>query len=770
MTRREKLLALQPNALTDKLKIIFENGEPMKLGEGGSGIIYKVKQLFSEDDDIFELRAIKFFTYRDDLVSKWGYVSNANFDTEIKNYTRLNHQNVLKVVDGGYYKVENMGVEIKIPYLVNEYFDLPDLESLFLPHNKSKCMAILKDEETIFSLFLQIIKGIQYLHRNEFYHCDIAPKNVLLKADKDGEFLAVIGDIGSGKSTSNATFRKMLVIGTREFMPKEIQLIKNTEISFDEFKKLQPYWDIGCTVKTLQKIIQNIKTSNLFNFDFWNLDRLYEKLGEHIYKNVDEVFADLEHLRPSSNQIFKLDELSEASRNIGQVIIPINSAFLSKRMRDISRHDIMLRLMDVTQLLGGATFFPGASHTRYEHSLGTYELMRKAMLALLRNNEYAKMLSEEVVIIGLLSALLSSIAYYPFSYIVGELQEQESNLYRILVPRDIFHRLMNMKSEITYKSLIDCISDLFSADKIAEGSLEYVIFGKSGNSIRELDVLNAILNSSVGVRVIDYLMRDSHHIGLTYEMNPNDLFMSMSIAKGEFCLKQSGITSAEEIISNRYWLFKRIYWNDPNRAYAAILKHLFFTTNQEEFALDLLNKLHAASNSDVLDLLLKHSGDHKESFEYSLKLIRQKGQVRYKSVLVLDKASSQPHSAFICRNFFKLDYSGQHRIRDLIEKEFIRTYKIDESQVNKGALILIDMPYEREGTKLGNDIRVQRYDNSYIELLKASGIVNGLNQSFQDQLMLVRVFIRPDIFYQFDNEESKIRLEEFFNDQLYNNL
>lgn len=770
MTNREKILGLKCNILGDKYEIISKDDEFLPVGQGGTGIVYEAKQHFSDSNSVFSRRAVKFFIYRDDLIEKFGYVPVVNFDAEIRNITRFSHQNVLKVIDGGYYTINIEDQMIRIPYTVTEFFDGPNLKDLFLPCNSEFCKTVFKDEETVFSLLIQIVKGIQYLHKNHFYHCDIAPKNIFLKADEDGEFLAVIGDLGSGKTIIPKMFNSTMVIGTREYMPENVEKLKNTEITYEQFCELQPEWDLSSTAKTILRIISNIKDSNLFNFDFWNLDRLSEKLSKNKYSRIDEILTDLEHLCPSSNQIFKLDELSEASRKINQVLIPINSVFLSRRMRKISKHDIMLRLMEVSQFLEGASIYPGANHTRYEHSLGTYELMRKAMLALLRNNDYATFLSEKYVIIGLLSALLSSIVYYPYSYAITELQEQEPELYRELAPRNVFYKLMNEKSAITNLSLLESINELFNVYQIDINSLEHVIFGKTGHRSKELDVLNAILNSSVGVRVMDYLMRDSHHIGLTYKIHPNDLFKSMSIASGEFCLKQTGITSAEQIITNRYWLFKRIYWSSPNRGNAALLKHLFFSSYCETFVVDLFNHLHEATYNDVLLLLVKHAGDNEESIRHSINLIQKRGQIKYKNVLTLDKASSIPLSSDICSKFAELNYTDQHKIRDEIEKDFIREFNIDESLLNMGVLVLVDMPFEKKGTKLGNDIRIHRYDNSYLELKSASGIVAGLNQSFQDQLMLLRVYIRPDIFSSYIDKEEQTKIEEYFKQQLHNLL
>ncbi len=774
-TKRERILNIEKDTLGTKYEFVTENDGICKpIGQGGSGIVYIANQIFSSDKSAYSKRAVKFFAYKDDLVAKLGFVSNENFDVEINNICRFNHQNILKVVDGNYYDVtikNDDGTETieHIPYTVTEFIDGPTLEELFEIENKNLCQSIIKDEDSVFELFHQTLVGIEYLHKNNFYHCDIAPKNIFIKST-DSDFFAVIGDLGAGKTTTTHAFQKTRVIGTRAYMPDNVKEVKDKEISYEEFCDLQPAWDIYSTIITLKEIIEKIKNSGYFCFDFWNIDRLYEKLEEHTYNSIDEIVIDIEHLRPTSNQIFRLDELSEASKSIGQVLLPINSAYLSRRMRKLSKHDMLLRLMEVPQLLEGATTFPGANHTRYEHTLGTYELMRKAMLSLLRNKEYAKFLSEKYVIIGLLAALLSSITNYPYSYAINELQNQESELFATITPRILFDKLIGIKSDVSGNSLSECISELFKEYKIDVSDIKYVIFGKENDGIRnkELDVLNCILNSSVGVRVIDYMMRDSHHVGLTYKIDTDALFKSMSIWKGEFCLRQPGITSAEQIISNRYWLFKRIYWSDPNRANCALLKHIFYTVHSEKFSNELHEKFHLSSKNDIQNIILENCcGANKISIQCSINQINQKGQTRYKSMLVLDKNSEYPHSNDICNRFANMKYSKQHEIRDKIERELMKEYDIPEITPNYGAILLIDMPYEKQGNKLGDDIRILRYDESHLSLDTASGIVSGLKTSFDNQLMLLRVFVRPDVFEKLIEDYGKPTIENFICEKLY---
>lgn len=767
---REEILNLESFPLGKKYD--FTNAKT--LGSGGSGIVYLANQIFDNkgNQQLSKKRAVKFFIYREDLIEKLGLVSISNFNTEMVNISNLDHQNILKVIDVGNYKVNIENEEKTIPYTITEFIDGPTFETLFENDYIDFAKAHIRNEEIIFSLFEQLLNAIDYLHNKHFYHCDIAPKNIFLKVEENN-LVAILGDLGAGNFI-HPEFTTTKVIGTKKYMTKEAISKKDKDIPYGEFCQLQPMWDIYSTVITLKEIIGKLKNSDYLEFDTWSLDRLYEKLDETEFDTISSIIKCVNNLRPSSNQILKLDELSEASRNILEILIPINSVFITKRMKKIADHDIMLRLKNVSQLSEGDMTFPGANHTRYEHSLGTYELMRKAMIALLRNKDYAKYMSEKNVIIGLISALLSSVNYFPYSYIITELNSQQSDLFNDLAPIKAFERFFEKKSDITGLSISDLINKEFNQYNVTIDELEYVIFGKKIGQPRnrDLEILHLLLNSSIGVRVVDYIMRDSHHIGLTYKVNVGDLFKALAISDGEFCLKQQGILSAEQIVANRYWLYKRIYWCDPNRAYTALAKHVFYLVGQTNFQSELLENLYNITKQDINSLILKNAdGSNSKTIERSILQLSRMGQSRYRSVLVLDNNANHAHASSICVSFKQLDYAKQHNIRDQLEESFCQRYSeyIKEPIRDSGALLLIDMPYNKTHSKLGNDFRVLRYDQSYIEPSKTSGVISGLESTFDEQLLLLRVYLRPDIYDKLIGEGKVTReqIETFLCDKLY---
>lgn len=767
---RKEILKLSRDCLGEKY--CFDSNTPEPIGSGGTGLVYAVRQIFDQQKRISTVRAIKFFLYRDDLVSENGFVSNENFITEIVNISRFNHQNILKVVDGNFYRVEHEDNVISIPYIVTELIEDCTLESIFDVDCTDICNEFLRNEENIFSVFEQIARGLCYLHSYSFYHCDIAPKNIFIKKNNENEWLAIIGDLGAGRTLTDNSFEEAIVIGTKNYMPDEIKDKKNKRVSWEEFRTFQPKWDIYSLKQTLLWTIEKCK--NKEQTESWHLERLRERISNTDYNCMELILEDIEHLRPSSNKIFNLDELSEASSSMRQTLIPINPAFLSYNMYKISKHYMLIRLLNVPQLLEGAATFPGANHTRYEHSLGTYELMRKAMLALLRNKEYVNFLDERMVIVGLLSALLSSIVHFPLSYAAIELESEEKGTLQGFSNRKIFRKIMNY-SKNDQISLLDTINQLFEKYYINEADLEYVIFGKDIAKERDekLEILFNLLNSSVGVRVVDYLTRDSYHIGIKYNVDTDSLFSYMSIKNGEFCIKQSGISAAEQVIINRYWLFKRIYWCEPNRANVALIKFLFYTKKQSEGFVDkLINRIPELDRLKIEKLLIEDKNiETAKKAKDIIDFLNKKGEKRYKRIYVIGKDYAAENAAVIWNKVSEMNYSEKENIRVSIENRLMELLEIKEKN-DQMPIVLLDFPYEKDDHKLGNDIKVLRHDGSEIYLPRVSTTIKGVSDSFKEQLTLLRVYIRPDIYENYikDNHDRDNKLSECIGAWLYSIL
>lgn len=761
MNRSELILNLIGENTISNYTFLNNSNNVDKLGEGGSGYILVANQNMGENASV--KRAVKFFVFKDELWEENGIVSNNNFLSEIVNISRLSHQNIIKVIDGNLI-VYNMNEKTyKIPYIVTELIEGYDAENIFNDNNKDKAKKIFKNEDVIFNFFLQIIDGIGYLHKNLCYHCDIAPKNIFIKENNDGSTFAILGDLGLATFFEDSTNldSEISVLGTRKYMPNNVARIKNEKVSKKEFKKLQPAWDIYSTIMSLIEIIDNIKNLDSEKFaQMWNLNLLYEKLKKILndttsIKTIDKIKNEIEVLQPNNNKILSLEEISEASSGIGQKLIPVSPAFLSYRVQMLTRSDIMLRLNDVTQLFTGTTIFPGANHTRYEHSLGTYELMRKTIISLMRNSEYRKFFSIRNIVVGLLAALLSSLDCFPYSHAFSELLKQGVDI-KTLKDSEIFKYYINFSNE-KHESLWSEIIHLFGEYNIQLSEIEYVIYGKTKEQEynKELQILHIILNSSIGVRVVDYLIRDAYHIGMEYTIDIEYLIKSMTIKDDNFYLSQKGVVHAEQIISNRYWMYKRIYWNEPSRFNMALMKNIIYhSIIQDESVCEKIQKKSVnCTYNDILNILYE-ANNQKLEIRKDIDFIRQKGKERYRNLLFFGRSSSFPDCNNLYNKFIELTYEKQDILRQKIEEKIIEYYELPKDTIyDLGTIILLDCPIGNN--KTGTDIEIVRFDKSTIKLDEVSKVVSGVVNAFEKDLKLIRIFAHPVIYKKIINEDSR---------------
>src|SRR5712692_6112221 len=82
-----------------------------------------------------------------------------------------------------------------------------------------------------------------------------------------------------------------------------------------------------------------------------------------------------------------------------------------------------VRLQQVKQLGFVYRIWPGATHTRYEHSLGCYHLMVRALRALLSRSDEGGLngIAKSSIQTMLVAALLHDIGHYPFSHTIEDL-------------------------------------------------------------------------------------------------------------------------------------------------------------------------------------------------------------------------------------------------------------------------------------------------------------------------------------------------------------
>ena len=244
--------------------------------------------------------------------------------------------------------------------------------------------------------------------------------------------------------------------------------------------------------------------------------------------------------------------------------------------RDIINHPLFQRLRRIKQLSGTDMLYPGASHTRFEHSLGVMHVASQFFDAILSKKKNKDILISEKKfneagfererVFLRLACLLHDVGHSPYSHSGAELmpindgngEKYDHEDYTVAAVRKLFKDLIDdHKANQNYEIKADRIADFI------EGS------SKCGRIIFWREILSGNLDADR----CDYLLRDSHHSGVGYGKFDIDRFKhTLTIATDEsheprIAVEEGGYHAAEGLLIARYMMFTQVYFHKTRRSY-----------------------------------------------------------------------------------------------------------------------------------------------------------------------------------------------------------
>ncbi len=226
--------------------------------------------------------------------------------------------------------------------------------------------------------------------------------------------------------------------------------------------------------------------------------------------------------------------------------------------------------------------YPGATHTRFEHSLGVMHLATQMYDAIINDEENKTILKEKLSyndadfekdrqLIGL-AALLHDVGHAPFSHASEEtmpINSQTSKQYKhedytVAIIKEYLRETIENHQSNSYKILSEEIVALI------EGNAK--ILGK-------ISFWKCLISSQLDADRGDYLLRDSYHIGVKYGVYDyarliNTLALGVESESDDVVLGvwEGGWHTAESFVIARYQMFTQVVFHKTRRAFDYHLK------------------------------------------------------------------------------------------------------------------------------------------------------------------------------------------------------
>ncbi len=276
--------------------------------------------------------------------------------------------------------------------------------------------------------------------------------------------------------------------------------------------------------------------------------------------------------------MIKLPEIAALRQGSSRVRIPPSMDVpITQRVRAIMDSPPLRRLATISQLGLVALVYPGATHSRLEHSLGVYANALRLLdhLTLLENNE--NVIAQEAFIVA---ALVHDAGHWPYCHpiedmgesIVGQVKH-EDRVEAILRDSQIAECLKR-----DWRCNADDVMTILRPKSFPQRSACQL-------SAHEVSFFASCLSGPIDIDKLDYLQRDSLHAGVPYGRNfdPERIVAALCPhpREAKLAIGEKGRTAAEMMVFGRYVMFSEVYWHHTVRAATAMLQRALFELQQK---------------------------------------------------------------------------------------------------------------------------------------------------------------------------------------------
>lgn len=421
--------------------------------------------------------------------------------------------------------------------------------------------------ESVF-VIRSLMDVLKYLHSKGRQHNDLHANNVML-GEAVYEHGVMVIDFGSGHRLSDPSARTAMR-GNVYLKPESQKARQNQSVlRQDENFEVADFRALGELL---------LEMGEVFYADANALYReAYSDFARALFNRQLKTWADAESAFDAVIDPLRLissnTDLFMSSEGMPQDIpLPVTaSAPVGRPSLAVINTDSFQRLRNVRQLSFCDLYFPGAVHTRFEHSLGVFANAKRAVDHLAHNRKFRELVTPLQARGLLLAALIHDVGHYPFAHVIE--QYATSRLWKHPQAKDAArHETRSLEILRTDSEFRKAVVENWGSDacSIAEG-----LMSRDGGNL----LLKSILDGPVDVDKLDYLRRDAHHCGVNFgaAVDIDEVLRSLTVVRAREAvgITDAGISCVEGLMILQDQMLASVYWHPIARGAICMLHALF---------------------------------------------------------------------------------------------------------------------------------------------------------------------------------------------------
>jgi HD superfamily phosphohydrolase len=247
----------------------------------------------------------------------------------------------------------------------------------------------------------------------------------------------------------------------------------------------------------------------------------------------------------------------------GEIKDPVHGyVYITQKEKTVIDSYPVQRLHRLRQLAGAEYVYPGANHTRFEHSVGVMHLAGQVV----GNPNLSEHVNEEQAEMVRIAALLHDVGHGPFSHV-----------FEYLLTRDLDKTHEDLTTWLINKSELNEIVSKAGYNPQEVGKLAVGKLRKPKKAF-----LDQIISSAMDVDKMDFIVRDTHHTGAEYGyIDIFRLIHTLDVVDENLAVEAGALSALESLLIARIESFRSIYFHRVGRAAQIMLATAMDKANEE---------------------------------------------------------------------------------------------------------------------------------------------------------------------------------------------